>query len=214
MNRKFLLLLMIASAMLIAVIGQHQSTGQMQTQLDSTPWQVDRLNNGAFRVFGITLGKTSIQEANQIFASFAKTRLLVDTRNKDIKHYQLIASYQELVFSGLVAQIDIQYQLKQDELHRLYTKLKTSSLDNTEQRVYEFKLSSEDEMSYLSTPVASITYTPSTDLGFDTILQRFGPPSDDKVITDEQRVLDFPKMGLKIYIYKNSPDQFIYSALN
>jgi len=67
MNRNFLIMLMIGTAMVITVIGQHDPANQLNSQ----PWEVATLENGSLRVFGITLEKTSIQEANQILADFA-----------------------------------------------------------------------------------------------------------------------------------------------
>ena len=72
MNRTFLLFLMIGTALLILVIGGNPT----EDQPAYTPWNISILDNNKIRVFGVTLGKTTIQDANQIFANFPETRLI------------------------------------------------------------------------------------------------------------------------------------------
>jgi len=210
MNRTFLIILMIGTAMMIAVIGQHEPT----TQLDTMPWEVDRLENGSLRAFGITLGKTSIQEANQIFASFGKTQLQVTTDNDEYQTYQLIASYDGLIIGGLIAQIQLTYQIEQNELQSVYHSVDNSQVSQKDnQEIQLYSVSNKIEMDYLSTPISAITYIPSIDYGLETIQQNFGPATEEMKLSEEEKVLNYPEMGLKIYVHKNKPDQFVYAPL-
>ena len=211
MNRTFLLFLMIGTAMMIAVIGQHKPT----INLDYTPWQIDSLDNGTTRVFGLTLGKTTIQEANQIFASFADTRLTVKTDSDGSPQYELIAYYDEITMSGLVASLHLNYKLDQQQLASLYQQVKNSepvtSPNMTEQH---YKLDNDTEISYLSTPISSITYIPVINYGQETIRQRFGQAKDETATADGEQIWNYPDLGLKIYIYTDQPERFIYASTN
>jgi len=210
MNRTFLIILMIGTAMMIAVIGQHEPT----THLDTMPWEVDRQENGSLRVFGITLGKTSIQEANQIFASFGKTQLQVTTDNDEYQTYQLIANYDGLIIGGLITQIQLTYQIEQNELQDIYRSVKnTKASQDVNQGIQYYSVSNKTEISYLSTPISTITYIPSIDYDLETISQNFGLASEKRQLSDEEQVLDYPEMGLKIYIHDNKPDRFVYAPL-
>lgn len=205
MNRTFLIVLMIATAMMIAVIGQQKPA----SHLDNVPWEVDLLDNGSTRVFGLTLDKTSIQESNQIIASFAETLLLVN----DDQSYQLIARYNELTIGGLIAQLQLVYKLDQQELKLIYDTLDTTNEGSTDKNRASYKLDKKTEMSYLSTPIASVTYTPSIDYGEEIIRQRFGQPKDEQKINDDELLWLYPELGLKIHIHANKADEFIYSSL-
>lgn len=205
---------MIGTAMMIAVIGQHEPT----TQLDSLPWEVDRLENGSLRVFGLTLGKTSIQDANQIFASFADTRLQVTTDTHEYQEYQLLAIYDDLIISGLVAQIKLTYLLEPSDLQQIYrsvkpTQTKKAELKTLKEEAGLYSVSNDIEMKYLSKPVSSITYIPSIDYGLETIRQNFGPATEEKQVNDDLQLWRYPEMGLEIYISQSSLDQFIYTPL-
>ncbi|RDH84902.1 MAG: hypothetical protein DIZ80_05400 [endosymbiont of Galathealinum brachiosum] len=206
MNRTFLIFLMIGTAMMIAVIGQHEPTAQ----LDTMPWEVDKLKNGSLRVFGITLGKTSIQDANQIFASFAETRLQITTDSNDYKTYQLIANYNELIIGGLITKITLTYQLNQDELEEIANSVK--NISNT-QRIQFHPIDNKTEMRYLNTAISTITYIPSVDYGLDTIRQNFGMATEEKPLDEDAQLWIYPEMGLHIHIYKNKLDRFVYAPL-
>ena len=214
MNRTFLIILMIGTAMMIAVIGQHEPT----TQLDTMPWEVDQLDNGSLRVFGLTLDKTSIQDANQIFASFAETRLQVTTDTSGQQAYQLIAFYDELIIGGLIAKIKLNYQIEPNDLKVIYLSLNTSESDKQHpvipiKGVELYSVSQKVEMEHLNKPVSSITYIPSVDYDQESIRQNFGPATVEKEINDDLQLWSYPEMGLEIYISKSRPDQYIYAPI-
>ncbi|VAW69970.1 hypothetical protein MNBD_GAMMA10-1344 [hydrothermal vent metagenome] len=248
MNRTFLILLMIGTAMMIAVIGQRKPLNS----LDYMPWEVDLLKNGSTRVLGITLGKTTIQEANQIFASFAQSRLIrnngavhhpaselasadarpsslntPDTNNQTADNastdneatpppdYQLIARYNNLNFDGLVAEVQLLYQLDKATILALRNTLKIDKTTQTgiETRPLEYEIDKQNEMSWLSTPVAGITFIPSIDYDKDTIQQRFGQAAKQLKINENEQHWLYPEFGLKIFIYADRPDRFVYSSI-
>ncbi len=203
MNRTFLIFLMVGSAMMIAVLGQYKP----RTQLNYTPWDITIQDNGASRVFGLTLGKSNIQEANQIFASFAETRLVIDENNQPA----LIAHYNELVMDGIVSDIDLYYQLEQSVLQQLHRDLVTA--DNNEQQQTVYSLPSAVEMDYLSTPIACIVYKPAIQYGEELITLRFGIPQQVVEIDDRQRNWLYPDSGLTIRLFDQQPEEFEYRPL-
>jgi len=201
---------MIGAAMLIAVIGQDRPVND----LNYLPWEVSRLDNGSIRVFGITLGKTSIQEANQIYASFAKTRLQDITSANDTHSHQLIAIYDELSTGGLLGKIQLGYQLEPGDLAKIVKSIKTPAENEDDpQKIKLYEIDSDTEMSLLNSPVSSITYIPSIDFGEDVIRQRFGQAAEELVINEDKQLWFYPELGLQIYIYANELDRFVYSPL-
>lgn len=198
---------MIGTAMMIAVIGQHEPS----SQLDIMPWEVDQLENGSLRVFGITLSKNSIQEANQIFAHFGKTRLKVTTDENEYQTYQLVANYDELIIGGLIAQIELSYQIEQKELQLIYDSL---SMTSQSEGIKYYPVDTKTEIDYLNTAVSSVTYIPSVDYSMDDIRQNFGQPAEEKKLNDEEQLWSYPTMGLKVFIHNSKPDRFVYAPLN
>ena len=207
MNRTFLIFLMIGTAMMIAVIGQKPPVNDLNYQ----PWDVDHLESGSIRVFGLSLGKTTIQEANQIFASFADTQLITVTNDDNTQTHHLLASYDELSIGGLLADIQLRYQLDQETLQLLYDS-NQSSASAVDTRL-ESKIDITTEMSYLNTPIASISYIPSIDYDESTIRQHFGQPTEETQDSEDSLIWFYPDLGLHIYIHTNKPDRFVYSPL-
>lgn len=197
---------MIATAMIIAVIGQHNPT----QQLNYMPWEIDILDNGNTRVFGVTLNKTSVQEANQIFANFADTRLLINHQKTDTPDFKLIACYDELTIGGLIAEMHLSYQLDQATLRQLY---QSSTQENPDSPKGFITLNKHDEMKFLNTPVSNITYIPSIDYGEEVLRQRFGQAAEETTISKTTQRWFYPELGLTILLHQDQPDEFIYSTL-
>jgi len=206
MNRTFLIILMIGTAMMIAVIGQHEPANRLETM----PWEVDQLDNGSLRVFGLTLGKTSIQEANQIFASFGKTQFGIDTADNGLQTYQLITVYDDLSFGGLIAKLKLGYQIEPEKLLSIYKSLNSPP---TKPGVEFYPVDKTIELEYLNSAISSITYIPSLDYDLDTIRQNFGQASSENTINDEIQLWNYPQLGLTIHIHSTKSDEFVYAPL-
>lgn len=198
MNRTFLIFLMIGTALMIMVMGEKPN----QSDLDTTPWDINVHDNGNIRIFGITLGKTTLQDANQILASFPETRL-IDLNSQP----RLVAIYDELNIGGFVAKIELDYGLEDTELSVL--KSKVNKDDDGEYGLLE----KDTELSLLSKVINKLTYQPSIDYDIDEILQRFGPAKTEVRLSKTLTRMDYPGQGLKIFIDAEGPDRFTYQTL-
>lgn len=197
MNRTLLIFIMIASAMIIMVIG-NRSPDQNAAY---SPWDINVLENGNIRVFGITLNKTLLQDANQILSSFPVNQLKTDA---DSQKKYLVASYNALNFDGLIADIDLEYRLTANELTELE---KLSELDN------RLKLSEKDEMKLLGTVIKAVRYRPTIDYDIDMLLKYFGQPENKERKSDAIEYWHYPSIGLKIILNHEGQDEFCYTSI-
>ncbi|MDH5484165.1 MAG: hypothetical protein OEY43_02925 [Gammaproteobacteria bacterium] len=195
MNRTLLIFIMIASAMIIMVIG-NRSPDQ---DASYTPWDINVLDNGNTRVFGITLNKTLLQDANQILSSFPVNQFKIDPATQ--KRY-LVAHYNALNFNGLIADIDLEYKLTPDELNEI---IKLAEQDAT------LKLPEKNEMKLLGTVIKAIYYRPSIDYNIDMLLKYFGQPESDERKDDKIEYWNYPSLGLKIILNHEGQDEFCYT---
>ncbi|MCW8956144.1 MAG: hypothetical protein OQL09_04615, partial [Gammaproteobacteria bacterium] len=175
---------------------------QNQSDLNSTPWEITIHENGNIRVFGITLGKTTIQDASQILASFPETRLIMDAPQA-----RLVAVYDELNIGGFIASIELNYAVESDTLKELLKNTVILSDKN-----YGL-LDKTIEIELLSTVINGLLYRPSINYDVDIILQRFGPPASEVKLTDTITRMEYPDIGLQIIIDTQGPDQFKYQTL-
>ncbi len=210
MNHTFLIFILLIIAMMLAVIDQQHATPQLNYQ----PWQTDRFESGMSRVFGITLGKTTIQEANQIFANFAETRLTTDNTVDGSTHYQLTAHHNQLVFNERTGDIQLRYQLSPQKLQSLYENTILFQSDDSTPPEQDFlTISMEEEMRLLNTPIDRVTFIPSVRYGEQLIQEQLGPASEHKQLEDGRQILSYPDLGLMIIIAQDQTEKFIYSSI-
>ena len=199
MNRTLLIFIMIGTALMVMVMSEKQNLSDLNT----SPWEIDIHKNGNIRVFGITLGKTTIQDANQILASFPETRLIMDTPQA-----RLVAVYDELNLGGYLANIELNYALDENTLKNL-----TENTAVLADKNYG-KIDKDIELSLLSTVINGLTYKPGIEYDIDAILQRFGQPVNEVKLSDTSTRLEYPDMGLEIMIDTQAPDYFKYQPLS
>jgi len=202
MNRTFLIFLMISSAMLIAVIGEKNPI----MQHEYTPWDTVRTESNLINAFGITLGETTIKESGIILGKTPVTQLRVSSNDDIDQQYELIAIYKDLIIGGVVSELILSYQLEQATLQTLYSTLATQS-ENKE----SYSINAELAAAYLIVPIAGITYVPSINYGEEIIIQRFGTPENEHVISDTFRKWLYPEMGLEIQLHSKQSERFIYT---
>jgi len=200
MNRTFLIFLMIASAMLIAVIGTQKPT----MQLDYTPWDAMLSKSGSVKAFGVTLGETTVKESETVLGKTPETQLVILTNDTTDQQYELVAIYKDLIISGVISELRLTYQLEPNALLALYSTLHTKAIAQQ-----SYSLSPELAAPYLSSPITRLTYIPSINYGEDIIIQRFG--TAEYVTGDMGKKWLYPEIGLEIQFHTDQAERFIYT---
>ena len=188
-----LLILLITLGLMIGLFSkpdyQHEN---------KTPWNIQTLASGGVHVFGITPGKTTIQEANQILGQFTEPRLY---NNAPVR---LLATHEKIFIGEDVARIELEYQL--DEL----------DLAEIQQGVTQFhvcqysKLTTEQEIHLLNIPIARIIYTPKKQYSRSAIEGELGKADSIDETKPGQQILRYAKYQLTVTINKDKPDVLIY----
>lgn len=197
MNRTFLIFLMIGTALMIAVTGGKRSS----TLPGYMPWEVRVLPGGNTRVFGITLNKTRIQDANQILGSFPKNRLITEPHTAS----GLYAVYEQVNLGGFLAELALQYDnalLEQTE----------SMADVTVGTGY-VNLPDQLQLELLNSRVKGIIYTPAVDYTPELVLQHFGQADEQHELEQGRQRWLYRDMGLNIFIDPRGPENFIYKPV-
>ncbi len=196
MNRSFLILLMVGTALMIAVIGNRPRPvmpGYM-------PWEVKVLDNGNTRIFGITLGKTRIQDANQILSSFPDNRIERDAQRQP----GLYAVYEQLNLGGFLVRLELEYDLDAQQLQMITGDVAAEDTIDLPQQ-----LDDDVQMQLLNSTVRSIRYIPQVDYTEALLLQHFGQP-EQREHQGNHHYWRYPAIGLSIDIDDQGPDIFSY----
>lgn len=188
-----ILLLIIGLALLIALFSKPEHQAE-----NKTPWNIQQLPDGRIYVFGITPGKTTIQEANQILGHFAEMRLY------NTEPPQLLATHESMLLGDDLARIDLQYAIDDVELADMQ---QSSTVFSPCQYI---KPAMEQEIALLNSPIARIIFTPVANYTVNSVNRQLGDADEIIPVNDKQEILRYKKLNLTIYINSHKPDVFIY----
>ena len=144
------------------------------------PWVVTKDPQGHTRVFGFTLGVTSLEEVREVFGEEGKTNLFarLDAGEGDAK-YAVEAYFEQIYLNRLRASFVISLAIDQVTLDEMFQRgLRISQLGSGAKKV---ELVPGDITALLQAPVRSITYLPWKSLDAEIIQRRFGTPAEKRV---------------------------------
>lgn len=137
---------------------------------DDLPWHIEHPAPDSVRVFGLTLGQSSANEAEQRFKEEAKPSLFKAPDGK------LVAEvfFEQINLAGLRAKIVLTIAVPDTELQAMYERgLRMSSTGNGKKIT-----PAPDDVARLRTlPVSSLTYMPGVRVDEELFLKRFGQPA-------------------------------------
>lgn len=134
------------------------------------PWHIEHPTPDTTRVFGLTLGQATSNEAEKLFREEAKSSLF---RSPDGK---LVAEmfFEQVTLAGLKARIVATIAVPDAELQRMYERGLRISGAGSGKRI---TLAPEDAARVRALPISGLTYMPSVRLEDGIISKRFGQPA-------------------------------------
>lgn len=159
---------------------------------ETLPWKISHPTPDTTRVFGITLGQSTLNQMDHLFGEQAEISLFKTTEGKML----IEGFYDELNFNGLKAKFVITLAVPPAELPAMYQRGLRINGTPSGKRI---TLSFDDTARVREAAVASITYLPSARLEDALFAKRFGQA--------EQRIKEkktgtihwlYPKLGLDI----------------
>jgi hypothetical protein len=203
MTRKIIIGIIVTSALVFVVsmlvplpVGDSEtdnSNNSIKGDVQFLPWQVTPTPEGSIQVFGITLGETTLQQANKIYRGDAEVSLFVSPEGD----YKIEAYFDKVVLGGfsskMILVVDIPNELKMAMFQR---GIRVSSLGNGKKKV---TLAADDLQAVYTAPVASLTYLTRASLDGDLLVKRFGEP-DRRISENEGGTTHwlYPSIGLDI----------------
>jgi hypothetical protein len=154
---------------------------------DTLPWNITHPTPETTRVLGITLGQSTLKDAEKIFKHEAELEISL-FKPTDGK-LGVEAFTDEVNFNGLKAKIVMNIGVPADELQGMYQRgLRINNTPSGKRITLTF----DDLERVKSVPIASLTYLPTVSLEQSVIAKRFGNPA--------QRILE-KDTGLEHWLY-------------
>jgi hypothetical protein len=169
------------------------------------PWSVDALPDGSSKVFGLTLGQSTMQDAGQIFEDDWEVVLFVSPEDKvSVEGY-----FNRLIISGLKGDFVMNLALDQKTKEEMYQRgSRISQLGDGTKKV---SLSSADMDIIAGATIQQITYLPSAKLDGKLIENLFGKP--ESIIQVKKSSIEhwlYPEIGLDILLDPDGKEVFQY----
>lgn len=137
---------------------------------EDLPWHIEHPTPDSVRVFGLTLGQSSANEAEQRFKEDAKPSLFKSPDGK------LVAEvfFEQVDLAGLRAKIVLTIAVPDAELQSMYERgLRMSSTGGGK----KITMTPDDVTRLRTLPISSLTYMPGVRVEEDLFLKRFGQPA-------------------------------------
>lgn len=207
MGRHVFLTVLVVS--ILAVVIGILIPGQPREKAINLPWQVEHIPDGSIRVFGLVLGTSTLQDAQQLFQEEAELSMFAsDDGNRVVEGF-----FNQLTLSGLRARMVVALTYSEDELEAIFNRgARISTMGSGQRKV---ALSGEDKMTALHTPIVAITYLPKANLDATLVENRFGQPAEKirEQKTDVEHWL-YPEIGLDIALSEEQKDVLQYTLPN
>ena len=173
------------------------------------PWQVIPTPEGSIQVFGITLGKTTLQEVNKFYHADAEVSLFASPKGD----YEIEAYFDIVVLGGFSSQMILVIDIPRDKKKEMFQRgIRVSSLGNGKKKV---TLTADDLQTVNTAPVASLTYLTRARLDSELLVKRFGEP-DRRISESEGNTTHwlYPSIGLDIALIEGGRSVLQYVPPN
>jgi len=193
-------ILLSATIFSVALLVPENTTESSQ----GMPWQIEKIDNTT-RVFNLTLGKSTLSEAEGLFLGDAEISLFQSQQGE----HSVEAYFDKVILGGLIAKIILVMDVTESELSEMYLRgVRISKLGSGSNKV---SISTEDLHRVRNSSIASVTYLPAINLNADQLISRFGQPS--KRIKESESGTEhwlYPQLGLDVTLNEQGKEILQY----
>lgn len=182
--------------------------GQDKQKIElNLPWQVEMSVEGKSRVFGLELGTSTLQDAQNRFRELYRVNMFVrDDSEKVVEAY-----FESVTLSGLRARVVVVLDLTPAQLDGLYDRgVRIAKLDSGGRKV---TLNDTDLLGMATAPIASLTYLPRSHLSAEMVETRFGSPAERIREKDDEEGVEhwlYPQYGLDLILHEKGKEVLQY----
>jgi len=195
-----LVVAIIVMAIALSIPGrQHDTRSEL-------PWQITPTADGLIKVFGLTIGESSLKQAESKFQEPAEVSLF---ERGDDKGRVVEAYFDRILLSSIKAQVVLVIDVPAEQIENFYKRgSRIAKMGDGGRKV---TLHSSDLDLLYQMPIRSMTYIPKVKLNDELLIQRFGKPQQK---IEEQKAQNthwlYPGKGLDIVLNESGKAVFQY----
>lgn len=137
------------------------------------PWNITHPSPETTQVFGVTLGKTTLDEAAHIFKHEAETEISLFKPTEGNLSVEVFI--EEVNFNGLKAKMTLTVALAPEVMQKMFERGLRMNSTPSGKRI---TLTADDLAAVKAAPISSLTYLPAARLDEAIISKRFGEPTE------------------------------------
>ena len=204
MERK-LILSILAVALVALAAAILLPGGRTVDKNPKLPWKITVDEAGSLTVFDLTLGRSTLKNAQDIFQEQGTANLFLSPEQE----YSTEVYFQRLYLSGIRADIVLDLEISEEKASEIFDRgLRISRLGSG---VKKIELSADDLTDLGQEPIKHIIYGPATDLDEALISRRFGEPYR-RIAESGTEITHwlYPDKGLDIAVNADGKEIFQY----
>lgn len=201
---KKLFLSILGMSLVVLVVALLIPGGKSPDVKPLLPWNITIEPSGASKVFDLTLGRSTMEDARHTFHSEGKMNLFASQENA----ISIEAFFDRIAISGLKADVILNLSMDPKILSEMYSRgARMNQLGSGEKKV---TMSTTDMATAANAVIQQITYVPATNLDGDLIMNLFGKP--DSIVKEDSGVEHwlYPKTGLSIVLNPDGKEVLQY----
>jgi hypothetical protein len=205
MKKPLMVLVLIVTAV-VAIALLRQGGEHAQSPVVGLPWQIETLPDGGSKVFGLTLGHSSLGEARERFGNDMEVAVIAAPGESGALEAYYV-NFTAGVFAGkliLTARVD------QATVEQWRQRAVKSEYMNSTTR--KFMLQRADLPRAYQAPIASIVFIPSASFDAEIALRRFGPPGVRIRTGEHVEHFLYPEKGLDLLLDARGKEVLQYVA--
>jgi hypothetical protein len=201
-----LFIAIIVALLALPILFHAEDAGRNETPAEGMPWQIDVLPDGTTRVFGLTPGRSTLDDARKLLGANAQVALVIAPGESGS-----VEAYYESVTAGpvtgkMVLTLETTLAQREQIINRAR---KVDYMNSTTRRVSP---SDEDLALADAFVISAIAFIPSANLDEQIILQRFGMPAERIRSSEAREHFLYPAKGLDLQLDAKGKELLQYVA--
>lgn len=204
---KSLAIIFLTVIAIVAFLWQRPGGDQQPVSaIEGLPWQIETLADGSSRVFGLELGRSTLDDARERFGVDMKVGIVAAQGEEGA----LEAYFDNVTAGVIVGKLILVAALDKATLTGL--RQRATQKVHMNGATYRYLLNRDDLLQSLRAPIATIAFIPVADLDVETVLKRFGMPQERLRINDQVEHFLYPDQGLDLILDDNGKEVLQYVA--
>lgn len=201
-----LFIAIVVALLAVPVLFMDRTARPPESPTEGLPWQIETLPAGNVRVFGLTPGVSTLDEARQRLGQDAQVAMIIakgETGSVEAFYESLTAGF---VTGKMVLTLETALEQREAMLKRA---IKAEFMESTTRRI---ELADIDLHELGRAKVLAIAFIPSANLTEDIVLQRFGSPVERIRSGETVEHFLYPDKGLDLRLDAKGKEVLQYVA--